>query len=375
MNAPGAATRLLVATNNAGKLREYRDLLSGLPVDVVSPADENIDLVVDESGQTFAENAALKARAFAQVSGLLALADDSGLEVDALNGEPGVYSARYGGPKGTDATRYTLLLKRLERVPWEQRGARFRCAVAVAAPGSGQSPEVVVIADGRCEGFVARAPRGENGFGYDPVFYVPQFGLHMAELPPETKNQISHRARAVQAARAAMARELFPDQNAAGRARGAPLHLSELKIRPARLSDSEALQRKCYDTEPPGFAEKRLGWALAGAERGRVVPLVGETSSGVVAYVQLIVRGSTGELSGLVVTERLRGKGIGTTLAHVILEVARDRNVRVLTVAVDPDVFRLQRFYRKLGFVPYRVAYRPGFGYADEALYLKRSLR
>ncbi|MBN1484091.1 MAG: tRNA (guanosine(37)-N1)-methyltransferase TrmD [Chloroflexia bacterium] len=188
-------TRLLLATNNPGKLREYRALLAGLPIELVTPAELGLELEVEESGQSYAENAALKARAFARASGLLSLADDSGLEVDALDGAPGLRSARYDG--GSDRDRYQLLLERLADVPPERRTARFRCVIAIAGPAG-----TVQTCEGTCEGHIIEAPRGGSGFGYDPVFLLPERGRTMAELPAEEKNEISHRARAAQKARA-----------------------------------------------------------------------------------------------------------------------------------------------------------------------------
>jgi len=187
--------QLLVATNNRGKIQEYRELLAGLTADLVFPASMGLAGQVVESGDSFAENAAIKARAYAQASGLLTLADDSGLEVDALDGAPGVRTARYAGQGASDAERYWLLLRNLEHVPWEARTARFRCAVAIATL-DGQ----LHTAEGYCAGIIAFAPRGEQGFGYDPVFYMPDYGRTMAELDPAVKNRVSHRARAVQAA-------------------------------------------------------------------------------------------------------------------------------------------------------------------------------
>jgi XTP/dITP diphosphohydrolase len=177
-------------------VREYVELLAGLPLEIVGPADVGLDLDVDESGATFQENAVLKARAFAEGSGLLTLADDSGLEVDALDGAPGVRSARYAGPDATDEDRYRLLLRQLAEVPDEARQARFRCVIAVAEP-AGQ----IWTEEGACEGVIARSPRGSRGFGYDPIFYLPEMDKTMAELPEAHKNAISHRARAAQAIR------------------------------------------------------------------------------------------------------------------------------------------------------------------------------
>ena len=188
--------KLLVATNNLGKVREYEALLKELPLTLTYPAQESIDIEVEETDSTFAENARLKAMAYARASGLLTLADDSGLEVDALGGEPGTRSARYAGQGASDEDRYRLLLSKLEEVPWERRTARFRCVIAVATP-QGE----VRTAEGICEGAIAFEPRGEYGFGYDPVFYMPEHGQTMAELEPDIKNRISHRAQAAEGAR------------------------------------------------------------------------------------------------------------------------------------------------------------------------------
>ena len=188
--------KLLIATNNAGKQVEFRELLAGWPGELLFPQELGLALDVQEAGDSFAAIAALKARAYAEASGLPSLADDSGLEVDALGGAPGIYTARYAGPEASDADRYNKLLAALGDRPLEQRGARFRCAVALAVPG-----QETGVAEGTCEGRISFAPRGRNGFGYDPVFYVPQYGCTMAELSETIKNQISHRARALQAAR------------------------------------------------------------------------------------------------------------------------------------------------------------------------------
>jgi XTP/dITP diphosphohydrolase len=190
------SVRLLVATRNPGKLREYEELLAGLPVELTYLESEGIAEDVEETGSSFAENAVLKARRYALISGLLTLADDSGLEVDALGGEPGVHSARYAGPGATDEDRYRLLLDKMRDVPQGERRARFRSVIAVAEP-EGETYTV----DGVCEGVIAYSPEGEFGFGYDPVFYMPERGRTMAQLPPEEKNLVSHRARAAQAIR------------------------------------------------------------------------------------------------------------------------------------------------------------------------------
>ena len=190
-------TKLLVGTNNPGKIREYEELLTDLPgaLEITFPAREGLALEVEESGETFEDNARIKALAYAQASGLVSLADDSGLEVDALGGAPGVHSARYAGPAASDTDRYRKLLDALGDIPAGQRSARFRCVVAIALPDG-----AVRTADGSCEGEIGFAPRGEHGFGYDPVFIVKGHGGRtMAELPPDVKNEISHRGRALAA--------------------------------------------------------------------------------------------------------------------------------------------------------------------------------
>jgi XTP/dITP diphosphohydrolase len=188
-----APRRLLLATRNPGKLAELRALLVGLPIEIAAATDAP---EVAETGSTFAENARLKARAVAGWSGEWALADDSGLEVDALGGRPGVFSSRYAGPGATDAERNARLLADLAGVPDADRTARFRCVIALAAP-DGRA----WTCEGACEGRIAHAPRGAHGFGYDPVFLLPDRNLTMAELPPDGKARISHRGKALAAMR------------------------------------------------------------------------------------------------------------------------------------------------------------------------------
>ncbi|MBK8984597.1 MAG: RdgB/HAM1 family non-canonical purine NTP pyrophosphatase [Chloroflexi bacterium] len=185
---------LLVATHNKGKVAEYAEMLADLDVAWLSLDDAGITDDVDETGDTFQANAELKALAYARQSGLLTLADDSGLEVDALGGQPGVYTARYGGPGLNHADRYHLLLHNLQDTPPAERAARFRCVIALAGPEG-----MIGTAVGVCEGQIANQPAGSGGFGYDPVFFLPECGLTMAQLPSAIKHQISHRGQALQA--------------------------------------------------------------------------------------------------------------------------------------------------------------------------------
>ena len=193
--------KLLLATNNRGKAREYRALLEGLPLHLTTPAGEGITIEVEETGRSFEENAIAKATEYARISGLTTLADDSGLEVEALGGEPGVLSARYAGEGASDGERIDYLLSKLREVPDEERAARFVCVIAVATPEG-----KVEVCRGECPGVIARGPRGEGGFGYDPVFYLPALKRTMAELSFEEKNRISHRGRAAREARAVLER-------------------------------------------------------------------------------------------------------------------------------------------------------------------------
>ena len=192
--------RLLIATHNHGKVREYRQLLYGLPHQLLSLDNVGIVDDVPETGHTYAENALLKARAYAQQSGLLTLADDSGLEVDALNGAPGVRSARYAGDHANDAGRVQYLLRRLRDVPLAERTARFRCVIALVWPEGREE-----LMEGTCEGIIVEEPRGSQGFGYDPIFLVASDSRTMAELSADEKNRISHRAHAAAKARACLA--------------------------------------------------------------------------------------------------------------------------------------------------------------------------
>lgn len=187
---------LLLATNNRYKALELRDVLGEIPFRLLTPAELELRVDIQESGDTMAENARLKATGLAATSGLLTLADDSGLEVDALGGEPGVRSQRYGGAGATPADQIALVLRRLRDVPAAARTARFRCALCLAEPAG-----VLGLVEGVCEGVIAPEPRGTGGFGYDPIFFLPELGRTMAELTPAEKNCLSHRARAAQALR------------------------------------------------------------------------------------------------------------------------------------------------------------------------------
>ncbi len=207
--------KLLIATRNQGKMLEYQHLFRELPFQLLSLDDLGIPAEVEETGQTFLENAWLKANTYASLSGLLTLSDDSGLEVDALGGEPGIHSARYGGgAASSDPERVSLLLSNLTDVPWPRRTARFRCVIAIA-----RSPATLLDTDvpysftiqqdkpgrlasvvGSVAGMIQYEPQGDEGFGYDPVFYLPSFERTMAQIALEEKNRISHRADAARKA-------------------------------------------------------------------------------------------------------------------------------------------------------------------------------
>jgi XTP/dITP diphosphohydrolase len=187
--------QLLVATGNPGKLSEIQSLLAGIKITLITPEVFGVSVKVDENGETYEENASLKARLFAHASGLVTLADDSGLEVDALSGRPGIRSARFSPlPKATDADRRAYLLDLLQDHPrpWT---AHFHCTVAIATPET-----KIYYAQGNCPGEIIPVERGTNGFGYDPIFLLPEVDLTMAELSMDEKNRLSHRARAIKAA-------------------------------------------------------------------------------------------------------------------------------------------------------------------------------
>jgi XTP/dITP diphosphohydrolase len=184
--------KLLIATNNKGKVKELQELLKGLDVQLLTPADIHLELDVVEDGTTYRENASKKAVAFAQASGLISLADDSGIEVDALNGAPGLYSARYSPkPNANDADRRAYLLQNLKEKPGPWK-AHFHATIAIATPEG-----VVQFAEGNCYGEIIPEERGTGGFGYDPIFLLPELGRTTAELTMEEKNRLSHRALAV----------------------------------------------------------------------------------------------------------------------------------------------------------------------------------
>lgn len=185
--------KVVLATRNKGKVREMERLFAPLGWEIVSLDQFPEAPEVVEDGDTFAANASKKAVAMAEALGLPAIADDSGLEVDALGGRPGVYSARYAGEQATDEANWRKLLTELASVPMEKRTARFRCVLAYVEPG--REP---ITASGSCEGVILRAPAGSNGFGYDPVFFLPERMCTMAQLEPEVKNKLSHRAKAME---------------------------------------------------------------------------------------------------------------------------------------------------------------------------------
>lgn len=186
---------IVIATRNEAKLKEILRIIGSKDIRFKSLLDFSGFPEIEENGKTFAENAIIKAWAVAKTTGMVALADDSGLEVDALGGEPGIYSARFGGDNLNDRERNILLLKKMERVPEERRNARFVCAVAIATPDGN-----VKVAEGFCNGEISFSPRGNSGFGYDPIFSIPSYNKTFAELGPEIKDKISHRAIALRKA-------------------------------------------------------------------------------------------------------------------------------------------------------------------------------
>ena len=190
------ADRIIFATGNEGKMKEIKMILGDLEIPVISMKEAGIAADIDENGTTFDENAVIKAKTICEMTGELVLADDSGLEIDALNKEPGVYSARYMGENTSYHIKNANLIQRLEEVPDEKRTARFVCAMAAAFP-DGRT----ITTRGTIEGRIGYEERGENGFGYDPIFYLPEYGCSTAELSLEKKNELSHRGKALRAMR------------------------------------------------------------------------------------------------------------------------------------------------------------------------------
>ena len=188
--------KLLLASSNLGKIREYRLLLGDLGYQIVTLSEQGISKVTTESGNTYEQNAEMKATTYAKLSQLITLADDSGLEVDALHGKPGIHSARFAGKNATDADRVTKLLAMMAGIPWDRRTAHFKCVIAIATPEG-----KLRLCQGERHGIIAFEAKGKNGFGYDPIFYLPELAKTMAELPLELKNQLSHRGQAAQKAR------------------------------------------------------------------------------------------------------------------------------------------------------------------------------
>lgn len=183
---------IIVATRNRGKYHEIKEILTEMPFNVISMEDIGLNIHIVESGKTFEENSIIKAREVCRLTGEMAIADDSGLLVDYLNGQPGIYSSRFGGENATDEEKNNKLLLMLEKVPFEERKARFVCVIAVAYPGGNY-----FTVKGTCDGYIGFKPEGQNGFGYDPLFYIPEYGMTTAQMEPSEKHKISHRGKAL----------------------------------------------------------------------------------------------------------------------------------------------------------------------------------
>lgn len=338
-------TRLLIATGNPGKVRELRALLAELGTETVTPDDVGLALDVVEDGATFEANAVRKAVAFAAAADMPALADDSGLEVDALGGEPGVRSARWVA--GGDEDRVAALLARLADVPAERRTARFRSVAALAGPGG-----IVATAAGAVEGRIAFAPRGASGFGYDPVFLVEDGGLDgtrtMAELDPSTKNALSHRARAVAGLSDAIARlaRAVPSSAAMG---GLPA-AAALVVRPFRSEDEGdvvALWSRCDLTRPWNDPRKDI------ARKADVQAewfLVGTLDERIVATVMAGYDGHRGWLYYVGVDPAYRHRGIGRAILEHVEERLRAIGCPKINLQVRTGNEGALAFYRALGY-------------------------
>ena len=183
---------MIFATGNMGKLKEIKDILGDIGEEIISMKEAGIDIDIEENGTTFEENAIIKSKAIMEITGQIVLADDSGLEVDALNKEPGIYSARYMGVDTSYDIKNRNIIERLEGIEGDDRSARFVCAIAAAFPNG-----EVIVTRGTIEGIIAKEPAGTNGFGFDPIVYVPEYGMTTGQMEPEQKNQISHRGKAL----------------------------------------------------------------------------------------------------------------------------------------------------------------------------------
>lgn len=197
--------KIIFATKNQGKLKEIKEILKDLPVQIISQEEAGLDMEVEETGTTFEENAILKAKTIMEYTGKIVLADDSGLEVDYLDKGPGVYSARFGGPGCSDKDKNHKIIELLTGVPKEQRTARFICVIAATFPDGD-----IITTQGVIEGFINDKPKGNQGFGYDPIFYVPQYQCTTAEMSPALKNEISHRGKALQEMKKQLAKKILP---------------------------------------------------------------------------------------------------------------------------------------------------------------------
>ena len=195
--------RIIFATGNAGKMREIREIMADMDMEICSMKEAGISLDIEENGTTFEENAQIKAKAICELTGEIVLADDSGLEIDYLNKEPGIYSARYAGTDTSYDIKNSLLLSRMKGVPDKQRTARFVCAVAAVFPNGDKE-----VVRGTMEGCIGYEIAGANGFGYDPIFFLPEYGCTSAELAPEKKNELSHRGEALRMMRQIMEKKL-----------------------------------------------------------------------------------------------------------------------------------------------------------------------
>lgn len=184
--------KILIGTTNEGKVNDFKQLLENEQIQVLSLRDLDNAIDVEETGTTFAENAILKAETLSRYYNQIVIADDSGLEIEALNGKPGVYSARYAGEHKSDEDNINKVLSEMEGIPFHNRKAAFVCVLALAVPG-----QETKIFEGKCDGYITEKPKGNNGFGYDPIFYVPEKEKTMAELSLEEKNELSHRKRAI----------------------------------------------------------------------------------------------------------------------------------------------------------------------------------
>ena len=347
---------LLVATHNRGKVKEIARMLADEDVAFLTLADLDIAHDVAETAPDFMGNARLKAVAYARMSGYLTLADDSGLEVDALGGRPGVHTKRYGGDELDDEGRYRYLLANLVGVPAAERGARFRCVMVLARADGVE----LGWTEGVCEGRIGLEPAGSNGFGYDPVFYLPELGRTMAQLTGPEKNERSHRGRAL-AAMVPLLKEQLQSRSSFRRAKLTDLQQVATWVETAAACRLWAGSRVSFPLDTGNLAAE-LNWAASDSL------VMVDADDQLLAFGQLFdTPGGGVHLARIIVAPQRRGVGLGRQFVNYLLRSSLKRKPTNISLNVAADNVQAKQLYRSLGFVPTE---RPAGQAATTALYM-----